>query len=176
MIDTDRWDPPARVALHTLPGDGAFLAPPREAALPEPRDLKLKALHGLDIERYAIIAIVAQQHRAQPSALFGDGLVPSPLKLDFGLGQLSPKPLRDCPPFDPKRAFPGPPTHVGKAQEIKGFGFSQTPLLSSLPCKATKLDQARFVWMQLQAKVRKTTLARQTAPGPSPPQADRDRG
>jgi hypothetical protein len=99
---------------------------------------------------------VAQQHRAQPSALLGDGLVTAPLQLGFDLGQLGPEPLRDCPPFDPKRAFPRLPTQVRKAQEMKGFRFPQSLLLTSPPGEATPLNQARLDWMQLPAKVSNT--------------------
>ncbi len=35
MIDTGDWEPFVHVPLHTIPGDVAFLAPPRETALPQ---------------------------------------------------------------------------------------------------------------------------------------------
>ena len=104
MRDANCWYPPAHVTLHALPGDGSLLAPSREASLPTPRDLLLKPLQRFDIERHAIIAIMAQQHRAQPSALHGDGLVPSPSQLDFDLGHFDTKPLRHGPPLHPELA------------------------------------------------------------------------
>src|ERR687894_2571684 len=72
VIDADGRYPLAHQALHTFPGDAAFLTATREASLPEPRRLHLKPLQGLEIERYAIIVIVAQQYQAQPGALLGD--------------------------------------------------------------------------------------------------------
>ena len=125
MINTDDWNPLPRQTLHPLPDDAAFLASPRDTPLPKPRCLHLKPLYRLEVVLDAIIAIVAQQHRAQPSALLGNTLVPSSLELDFDVAELGSKPLRHSPPFDPKRAFSGLPTQVREAQEVKGFGFTQ---------------------------------------------------
>jgi hypothetical protein len=86
VINADCREPFARQAVHTFPDHAAFLAAPREASLPKPPRLHLKPLQGLDIERYALVAIVTQQNRAQPSTLVGDGLVPSALKLGFDFG------------------------------------------------------------------------------------------
>ena len=152
MIDADCWYPPAHVTLHALPGDGSLLAPSREASLPTPRDLLLKPLQRFDIERHAIIAIMAQQHRAQPRALHGDGLVPSPSQLDFDLGHFDTKSLRHSPPLHPELASSRLPAHVRKAEKIEALRFAQTPLLTSFSREASELNQVRLVRVQVQTE------------------------
>ncbi len=88
MIDTGDREPRVNVPLHTIPGDVAFVAPPRETALPQPGNFLAESLQRLGIMRYAVIPIVAQYHRSEPSALYRDGKMPSPPKLNFDLSQL----------------------------------------------------------------------------------------
>jgi hypothetical protein len=96
---------------------------------------------------------MAQQYRTEPGSLRGDGLLLSPPKLHFDLSQLGAHPLRDRPPFHPKRPRFPLPTHVGEAEEVEALGFPQPPLLTSFSRKAPKLNQAGLVWVQFQPEV-----------------------
>jgi len=58
MIDTGDREPLVHVPLHTIPGDVAFVAPPRETALPQPRNFLAESLQRLGIMRYAVVPIV----------------------------------------------------------------------------------------------------------------------
>ena len=104
--------------------------------------------------RYAVVPIVAQQHRAQPSALQRDGVVLAAPQLSFDLSQLGAQPLRHGPPLDPEPPLAGLSAYVREAQKVEALGFGQPSFLAPLPSKATKLNQPRFVWVQLQAKGR----------------------
>ena len=99
MIDTGDREPLVHVPLHTLPGDIAFVAPSRETTLPQPCNLLAESLQRLGIMRYAVVLIMAQYHRSEPSPLYRDGKVHSPPELTFHLSQLGAKALRDGAPF-----------------------------------------------------------------------------
>lgn len=78
------------------------------------------------------------------------------MKLQLDLRQLVTKPLRDGLPLNLKRALSSLPADVREAQKVEGLRFAQTPLVSPLPCEAAELQQAGFLWVQLQAKLGKT--------------------
>ena len=148
MIDTGDREPFVNVPLHTIPSDVAFLAPPRETALPQPRNFFAEALQRLGIVRYAVVPIVAQYHRSEPSPLYRDGEVHSTPKLSFDLSELGTKALRNGLPFHLKPSPSSLPADVREAQKVKAFRFTQTALAPSLPCEATELNQAGFLWVQ----------------------------
>ena len=85
MIDTGDREPLVNVSHHAIPRYVAFMAPPRETALPQLCDFLAESLHRLGIMRYAVIPIVAQNHRSEPSTLYWDGKMHSPPKLNFDL-------------------------------------------------------------------------------------------
>jgi hypothetical protein len=87
MIDVSRRNPPAHQTLHALPGNATLLAAPRETALPKPRHLSLESSQRFHIVWNAIVAIVAQQNRAQPRTLLGDILAPTSPQFTFDVGK-----------------------------------------------------------------------------------------
>ena len=155
MIDTGDREPLPLVPLHALSGDIAFLAPPREAVPPKPGNFLSELLQRVGVVRYAVIPIVAQNHRLEPSTLYRDGEMPSPPKLALDLSQLGAKALRHGTPFHLKASRSGLPTEVREAQKGKAFRFAQTALAPPLLSEATELTQDGFLWIQLQAKLGK---------------------
>ena len=79
----------------------------------------------------------------------------SPPKLSFDLSQLGAKALRNGSPLHLKLALAGLCADMREAQKVEAFGFTQAALAPSLLCEATKLNQAGFLWVQLQAKLGK---------------------
>src|SRR5215510_9208121 len=106
MIDAGDREPLVHVPLHTLPGNIAFVAPSRETTLPQPCNFLAESLQRLGVMRYAIVLIMAQYHRSEPSPLYRDGKVHSPPELAFHLSQLGAKALRDGAPFQPLGVIP----------------------------------------------------------------------
>ncbi len=115
MIDTGDREPLALIPLHTPPGDVAFLAPSRETVPPKSYNLLSELLQRPNVLRYAIIPIVAQDHRSEPNSLYWDGEMHSPPKLDFDLSQLGAKALRDGSPLYLKASLSGLPAEVREA-------------------------------------------------------------
>ncbi len=64
---------------------------------------------------YAVVPIVAQYHRSEPSPLYRDGEMHAPPKLDFDLSELGAKALRDGSPFHLKASPSGLPADVREA-------------------------------------------------------------
>ena len=143
MIDTGDREPFVNVPLHTIPSDVAFLAPPRETALPQPRNFFAEALQRLGIVRYAVVPIVAQYHRSEPSPLYRDGEMHSTPKLDFDLSELGTKALRNGAPFHLKASPSGLLAQVREAEKVQAFRFPQPSLASSLLCEAPELTIKR---------------------------------
>src|SRR5262245_43688029 len=146
------------VPLHTLPGDIAFVAPSRETTLPQPCNFLAESLQRLGIMRYAVVLIMAQYHRSEPSPLYRDGKVHSLPELTFHFSQLGAKALRDGAPFHLKASPTGLPADVREAEKVEAFHFTQTALASSLLCEATERNQAGFLGVQFQAKLGKPLL------------------
>jgi hypothetical protein len=102
---------------------------------------------------YAIVPIVAQDHQSEPGTLYGDGKVHTLPQLTFDLSELGAQALRHSAPFHLKASPSRLPADVREAQKVEAFRFAQPTLVPSLPCKAAKLNQAGFLWVQLKAKV-----------------------
>jgi hypothetical protein len=81
--------------------------------------------------------------------------MPSPPKLNFDLSQLGTKARRHGSPFHLKASRSGLPANVREAEIGKAFRFVQTALAPTLPCEATELNQAGFLWVQFQAELGK---------------------
>jgi hypothetical protein len=77
----------------------------------------------------------------------------APPHLGFDLRELAAQALRHGSPYHLKPTLPGLPADMREAQKVAALRFTPTLLLTPLSCKAAKLDQARLVWVQFQAKL-----------------------
>ena len=81
--------------------------------------------------------------------------MPSSPKLSFDLRQLGAKALRNGSPLYLKTSPSGLPAPVRETQKVEAFRFAQAALAPSLLCEAPELDQAGFLWVQLQTELGK---------------------
>jgi hypothetical protein len=88
MTDGRRWQPAIDEAPHAIPKHAAFVAAPRQRAMPEPSHLESKEKQRRSVHGHSVIADVSTHHRLQPLAQFRDGFMHAPLKLGFHLVQL----------------------------------------------------------------------------------------
>ena len=92
-------------------------------------------------------------NRPQPLAHLGYGRVHQAVQAEFTLLQLGPQALESRLTLDRKRPPPGLRALVRAAKEGERFWFAQPPLGSTFRRVAAELDQAGFLWMQLQAEL-----------------------
>src|SRR4029077_8443518 len=88
MTDSRRRQPASDEAPHAIPKHAAFLAAPRQRAMPEPPYLESKDPQRVVVLGHSVIADVSTHHRLQPLAYFGDGFMHPSLKFGFHLVQL----------------------------------------------------------------------------------------
>ena len=69
MVDPGEGQPVLREALHPGEHHPAFLATPRQGALPQPLDMPPEALELPDVERHPIVPVVPPQDGLEPEAL-----------------------------------------------------------------------------------------------------------
>jgi hypothetical protein len=95
MTDNRQRQPAVDETPHTVLEEAAMLAAERQRALPEPGDLESKPTQRRCVHGHTIVPDVSTHQRLQPLALFGDGLVHTPLKFGFHLVQLRLQSLAD---------------------------------------------------------------------------------
>src|SRR5712691_8253401 len=76
---------PAVDKPHAIPQNAAFLAAPRQRAMPEPPYLESKDPQRVVVLGHSVISDVSTHHRLQPLAYFGDGFMHPSLKFGFHL-------------------------------------------------------------------------------------------
>src|SRR5437879_8112956 len=81
MTDRRHRQPASDDTPHAIPVNAAVLAPPRQRAMPKPADSESKNRQRRLVHGHSVVAKVSTYNRPQPLALFGDGFVPSSLKL-----------------------------------------------------------------------------------------------
>src|SRR2546425_3155 len=93
MTDTSRRQPAGDQAPHTIPEDTTILAAARPLEMRTPSHLKPKDTQCRSIHRHSVILDVSPNHRLQPLALFGNGIMHAPLEFRFHLVQLRLQPF-----------------------------------------------------------------------------------
>src|SRR5688572_112772 len=121
---------------------------------PGARHLPPKRLERCEVSRHRVIVEVALHHRPQPVSGPGDRLMPALAQLLPYRLQFAPQPLGDRLPPDRKPStLPGLPADVRESQKIEGVGFALSSPLPVLLRKTPKLDQPRFLRVQLQPEL-----------------------
>src|SRR5580704_9926495 len=114
-----------------------------------PKSAQRRAVHG-----HPVIAEVAQQVRAQVHSLFPNGRVHASPQFFFQSPQLSLPPLTHRLAQYRELSLPSLPATVRKTQEVERLRFAVAPVSSVLLRVAAKLNDSRFVGMQLKTEPR----------------------
>ena len=154
MTDGRHRQPAVDKTPHTIPKDTAVLAAPRKRAMPESPHLESKYMQRVLVHGHPVISDVSPHHRLQPLALFENGLVHAPPKFGFHRIQLGLQPLANRLPQHGKHSV-APLLHADmrEAQEVERLRLPFSAPLPVVDRKRTKLQQSRFLGMQLQVEL-----------------------
>src|SRR5258705_286369 len=95
MTEGRHRKPASDEAPHAIPKDAAFLAAPRQRAMPKPPYLEPKEIQRRLVHGHPVVADVSPHHCLQPLAYFGDGFMHPSLKFGFHLVQFRLQPFAD---------------------------------------------------------------------------------
>src|SRR5258707_3755634 len=145
--------PSLNQALHPVPPHRAFLAASRQRVVPLPAHFIAKPSNGPPVAGDAVVLAMASYYGCQILAYLGDWVVPALPQLSFYFPEFGPQSGTRPVPMHHELSFPSSPTAVDEAQELEGFRLSLPSLLSVLSGVPPKLQQARLVRVQRQAKL-----------------------
>src|SRR5450631_1287458 len=97
------------------------------------------------IRGHRVVREEAGDHRPQPSALFGNGLVHASAQLLLDLPKPRPHAVAPCLAMEQERSAPGLATNEREPQEGKGLWFAKPSTLSLYRRMAAKLQQSSLL-------------------------------
>src|SRR6266853_4364688 len=154
MTEGRHRKPASDEAPHAIPKDAAFLAAPRQRAMPKPPYLESKDPQRVMVHGHSVISDVSTHHRLQPLAYFGDGFMHPSLKFGFHLVQLRLQPLAyRLPQHRVHSVAPLLHADVREAEKVERFGLPFSTPLPVMDRERTKLQQPRFLGMQFQVEL-----------------------
>src|ERR1700694_3556542 len=139
--------------MHPLPPHCSALAASRERSAPQAAHFVAELLDGMRVAGNAVVLAVPAYYRAEPTTDLGDRRVPTLPQLFAHLLELGSHPLAHRVPLHREPSSPSSSTHVHKPQKLEGLWFLLAPLLAVTCGVPPKLQQARFVRVQRQAKL-----------------------
>ena len=131
----------------------SLLAAPPKRAPPEVRDVVAEGGERAAVGRHGVIVEPSLHDRSQPLALHRDRLMHAPPQLLLDFHELAPYAVAPAGPVDQELAGARLAANEGEAQEVEGFRFAETPLLSLGRREAAKLQQPGLDWMQRQREL-----------------------
>jgi len=154
MTDSRQGQPAGDETPHTSPQDSAVLTAPRQRAMPEPAYPESKERQRRLVHGHSVILEVSTHHRLQPVTLFGDGFMHPSLKFGFHLVQLRLQPFADRLPQHRKSSI-ALLLHADmrKAKKVERLRVPFSTPLPLVDRMRTKLQQSRFLGMQLQVEL-----------------------
>src|SRR5215472_15558295 len=154
MTNLSRRKPFRNVAPHATPRQVVTLAATAQHRPPQITHCLAKSAQRRAVHGHPVVAEVTHQDRAQIHSLFPYGRVHASPQLLFQGSQLGLPPLAHRLSQHREVPLPSFPAAMRKTQEVKRLRFAAATLSSILFRKTTKLDDPRFVSMQLEAKPR----------------------
>src|SRR6266446_6490016 len=154
MTDGRRRQPASDEAPHAIPKHAAFVAAPRQRAMPEPPYLESKDPQRVVVLGHSVISDVSTHHRLQPFALFGDGFMHPSLKFGFHLVQFRLQPFTyRLPQHREPSVTPLLHTDMCEAKKVERLRFPFSTPLPLVDRIRTKLQKSRLFGMQFQVEL-----------------------
>jgi hypothetical protein len=150
------WEPALNVMLQSSPRHVVSLAATTQHRPPQITHCLAKGAQRRTIHGHAVITEVTLQDRAQVRPLFPNGPVHASPQFYFQNSQLSLPPLAHCLSQHREVSLPGLAAAMRKTQEVERLRFAVATVASILFRKAAKLDDSRFVGVQLKTEPRKS--------------------
>src|SRR5271165_2565705 len=154
MTDGRQRQPASDEAPHAIPQHAAFVAAPRQRAMPEPPYLESKDPQRVVVLGHSVITDVSTHHCLQPLADCGNGFVHASLKLGFHLVQLRLQPFANRLPQHRKPSIASLlHADVRKAEEVERLRFPFSTPRPAVDRIRTEFQKSRFLGMQLQVEL-----------------------
>src|SRR6266436_272570 len=154
MTDGRQRQPASDEAPHAIPKHAAFVAAPRQRAMPEPPYLEPKEIQRRLVHGHPVVADVSTHHCLQPLAYCGDGFMHPSLKLRFHLVQLRLQPFAyRLPQHREPSVAPLLHTDMCEAKKVERLRLPFSTPLPLVDRMRTKLQQPRFLGMQFQVEL-----------------------
>src|SRR5467141_1435671 len=154
MTDSRQWQPTVNEAPHAIPKHAAFVAAPRQRAMPEPPYLESEDPQRVVVPGHSVISDVSTHHCLQPLAYFGDGFMHPSLKFGFHLVQFRLQPFTYRLPQHREPSI-APLLHadVREAKKVERLRFPFSTPLPLVDRIRTKLQKSRLLGMQFQIEL-----------------------
>jgi hypothetical protein len=154
MTDGRRGQPASDEAPHAIPKHAAFVAAPRQRAMPEAPDLEPKENQRRLVHGHSVVADVSTHHRLQPLPHFRNGSVPAALKFGFHGVQLRLQPFAYRLPQHRVHSVASLlHADMRKAEKVECLRLPFSTPLPVLVCERSKFQKSRFLGMQFQVEL-----------------------
>jgi hypothetical protein len=151
----DVWfgEPIVHQSGETLRAEAVALAAAPECAPPQSPHEESEGRQSGAIGGHGVILEIAPYHLPQPPTDHRDGLMHPLPQLRFQFPQFGPHPVAPRLPHQQEIPLPGASADVRESQKVERFRFVQSASGSPSRIMAAEFEQARLLWMQLQAKL-----------------------
>jgi hypothetical protein len=156
VTNTSRRKPPLEEPSHAVPGQVIALAATAQDRPPQETHRTAEGAQRGPVHGHSVITEVTRKNRAQIRSLFPNGCVHASPQFFFPGSQLGLPPLTHRRSQYREVSLPGFPAALRKTQEVERLRFAAAPVSSIVFRIAAKLDDPRFVGMQLEAKPRES--------------------
>ena len=154
MAYTGHWQPALDEATHTIPSDAASLATPTQRAMPEPTHLEPKPMQRRAVHGHPVIAHVPTNHRTQPLAKQGNGLMHASAQLGFDRVELRLQALAHRLAQHREASIAAlSPTDMRETKEVERFGLAQAGTSASLGRIRAELQHPGLLGVQFQGEL-----------------------
>ena len=156
MTNTSRRKPPLDEPSHAVPCQVIALAATAQDRPPQETNRAAEGGQRGSVQGHSVLSEVTRKNRAQIRSLFPNGRVHASPQFFFQGSQLGLPPLTHRLSQYREVSLPGFPAAMRKTQEVERLRFAAAPVSSIVFRIAAKLDDPRFVGMQLEAKPRES--------------------
>ena len=139
---------------HALPRRAIPLATPAQGASPKVEDVVAETREGARVRGHRMIGKETPHHRTHPLTLLGLVLMPASPEFFLDLQELRHLPVTARVAGQDKAPFPRPRADMREAQEIEGLRLALSPRRPVERGIPAEFDQAGFVGVQFQGKLR----------------------
>jgi hypothetical protein len=153
MKDPRRWQPSRRKPRHPLPRHVILLTAPLQRTPPDIGDMVPGRVERPGVRGHGVVREEPRDHRLQPSALFGNGVMNAATQLCLDLPKRRPHAVSSGSALKLERPAPGLAAYEREPQEGKGLRFAKPSPLAPGRRQAAELQQARLLLVKFERKL-----------------------